>query len=164
MRGPAGNLAMIPSGDENVVGRASNDGVSIVPAVFSREGLPMSLAEEIQKLHVLCTAGAITEEEYAHAKDLLLSGTVPTHIRIEDDAGRDRPTSFLNQFARSNHDYWLGGVCGGLGERTPVPSWCWRLGFCAMALMYGVGVIPYVLLWIFAPVAPSQEHEPFAAH
>lgn len=120
----------------------------------------MSMAEEIQKLHVLCTSGAITEEEYTRAKDLLLSGTVPTFIGVGEESRRERPTNFLHQFARSSDDYWMGGVCGGLGERTPIPSWCWRLGFCLLALMYGIGVIPYVLLWIFAPAAPAALSPP----
>src|SRR5690349_3146457 len=98
----------------------------------------MSLAEEISKLYVLYTSGAMTEQEYVRAKDLLLSGAAPHLTRSDAEAAPERPTNFLHQFARSASDYWMGGVCGGLGERTPVPSWCWRLGFCLMTLMYGV--------------------------
>src|SRR5579885_2006711 len=34
--------------------------------------------------------------------------------------------TFLQNLKRSKTDCWLGGVCGGLGTHTPVPSWVWR--------------------------------------
>src|SRR5438046_392712 len=37
--------------------------------------------------------------------------------------------SFLQNLTRSKTDCWLGGVCGGLGAHTPVPSWVWRVLF-----------------------------------
>ena len=66
----------------------------------------------------------------------------------------DAPASeanLLRRLTRSSQDRWLGGICGGLGLYTPVPSWTWRLIFCVLLLSYGVGLVPYILLWIFVP-------------
>jgi phage shock protein PspC (stress-responsive transcriptional regulator) len=59
--------------------------------------------------------------------------------------------NFLHTFKRSRADRWLGGICGALGKRTPVPSWAWRLLFVLLFLLYGTGFLLYVLLWIFVP-------------
>jgi len=58
---------------------------------------------------------------------------------------------WLANFAKSDADRWIGGVCGGLGEHTPVPSWVWRLLFVLLFVCFGTGFLVYVLLWIFVP-------------
>ncbi len=65
--------------------------------------------------------------------------------------------NWLNRFRRSRRDKWIGGVCGGLGEITTFPSWTWRLVFALLFLCYGVGLIPYILLWIFVPKESEQK-------
>ena len=37
--------------------------------------------------------------------------------------------NWLQNFTKSEKDRWLGGICGGVGEFTPLPSWTWRLIF-----------------------------------
>ncbi|MCX6922141.1 MAG: PspC domain-containing protein [Verrucomicrobia bacterium] len=64
----------------------------------------------------------------------------------------------LRSLTKSKTDVWLGGVCGGLGEHTPLPSWVWRLVFLLLLCCYGTGVLLYVLLWICLP-EPRQETE-----
>lgn len=59
--------------------------------------------------------------------------------------------NWLQVFAKSGKDRWLGGICGGLGERTPLPSWAWRLLFLLLFTIYGMGLFIYMVLWIFAP-------------
>jgi phage shock protein C len=59
--------------------------------------------------------------------------------------------NWLQNLSRSRKDRWLGGICGGLGERTPVPSWTWRLMFALFFFICGTGLILYILLWIFVP-------------
>ncbi len=59
--------------------------------------------------------------------------------------------NFLQSFKRSRRDRWLGGICGALGDRTPAPSWAWRLLFVMLFMIYGTGFLLYVLLWIFVP-------------
>jgi phage shock protein C len=63
--------------------------------------------------------------------------------------------NWLNRLSRSNTDVWLGGVCGGLGEHTPIPSWCWRGLFLGFTLAFGVALIPYLVLWICMPRAKA---------
>jgi phage shock protein C len=102
----------------------------------------MSIADELAKLEGLRASGALNEEEFARAKALVLSGMPAAPPDVEN---------ILRKFTRSSRDKWLGGVCGGLAAQTPVPSWAWRLGFCLLLFAYGVGLIPYILLWIFVP-------------
>lgn len=59
--------------------------------------------------------------------------------------------NWLANFAKSDTDRWIGGVCGGLGEHTPVPSWAWRLMFTLLVIFFGTGLLIYILLWIFVP-------------
>ena len=35
---------------------------------------------------------------------------------------------------KSVRDVWLAGVCGGLGEHTPLPAWAWRAIFIVTGL------------------------------
>ena len=59
--------------------------------------------------------------------------------------------NWLKRFKLSNRDRWIGGVCGGLGEYTPVPSWSWRLLFVLFFIFFGTGFLVYILMWIFVP-------------
>ena len=45
--------------------------------------------------------------------------------------------------------HWLGGVCAGMGYWLRVPTWLLRLGWTVLLLVYGIGGIVYVLLWIY---------------
>jgi phage shock protein C len=76
--------------------------------------------------------------------------------------GSPEVISFLHRLAKSRKDCWLGGVCGGLGEHTPLPSWVWRLVFLLLLCWYGTGVLVYVLLWICLPEPPKDEATPCA--
>ena len=57
----------------------------------------------------------------------------------------------LRRLTKSKTDVWLGGVCGGLGEHTALPSWVWRLLFLLLLCWYGLGALLYVFLWICLP-------------
>ena len=71
--------------------------------------------------------------------------------------------AFLRQLRKSREDVWVGGVCGGLGQYTPVPSWVWRVLFLTLGICYGTGVLAYLLLWICLPEAPKADPNPPAA-
>ncbi len=75
---------------------------------------------------------------------------------------KDRPGNWLSNFAKSDTDRWIGGVCGGLGEHTPAPSWVWRLLFVLSVLCFGTGLLVYILLWIFVPRKKSTGQPEFA--
>jgi phage shock protein PspC (stress-responsive transcriptional regulator) len=73
------------------------------------------------------------------------------------------------QLRRSRTDKILGGVSGGLAEYSGIDALLWRVGFVALALAGGSGVIVYLLLWLLMPAGPpayaygaSAEHQPKA--
>lgn len=78
-----------------------------------------------------------------------------------ENAEQVTPThnNWLQQFKKSTKDKKIAGICGGLGETTSVPSWCWRIFFAGFALIYGLGVVLYILLWIFAPVIREKSQD-----
>ena len=101
----------------------------------------MSLSDELVKLQQLRDSGALTDEEFARAKERLLDGT-PSPV-----PGAER----LNSLRRSREDRWVAGVCGGLADATGVESWLWRLAFTLLLFAGGAGAVVYALFWIFVP-------------
>ena len=116
----------------------------------------MPLPDELEKLNALHERGALTDDEFALAKKRLLECAPDTGSRAS--ARPSEPQSTLNRLHRSITDRWIGGVCGGLGELSGIPSWSWRILFVLTAFLHGLGLLMYVLLWIFLPkqvVAPQ---------
>lgn len=103
----------------------------------------MALSDELSKLQELHRAGALTDEEYARAKARVLEG---------GSGGSVAPAlAAVNALRRSRGDRWIAGVCGGLAPATGAESWVWRLVFAALLLFGGIGLVIYVLMWIFVP-------------
>jgi phage shock protein C len=44
--------------------------------------------------------------------------------------------NWLQNLTKSDSDKWIGGVCGGLGESSPIPSWTWRLLFVMLLICF----------------------------
>jgi phage shock protein PspC (stress-responsive transcriptional regulator) len=59
------------------------------------------------------------------------------------------------QLRRSRTDKILGGVSGGLAEYSGIDALLWRVGFVALALAGGTGVVVYLLLWLLMPAGPT---------
>lgn len=57
----------------------------------------------------------------------------------------------IRNLKRVTEHGWFGGVCSGLAYWTRTPTWLWRLGSAVLFLCAGVGLVPYILLWIFMP-------------
>lgn len=57
----------------------------------------------------------------------------------------------LKDMHKSESDRLIAGVCGGLAQSTPLPSWLWRVIFILLVVSVGSGVLAYILLWIFMP-------------
>jgi phage shock protein C len=108
----------------------------------------MPLPDELERLNALHERGALTDEEFALAKKRLLEAA-PDAAK---PAPRNTGPSALSRLRRSLADRWLGGVCGGLGEQTGIPAWSWRILFVLAAFLHGLGLLMYILLWIFVPV------------
>jgi len=102
----------------------------------------MSIAEELEKLQALRDRGAISEAEFTRAKQQVLD---------EGSARSGVHSALLHRLTRSRSDRYVGGVCGGLGHSTDLPSWAWRTIFCLTLLYFGTGLFIYILLWIFLP-------------
>lgn len=108
----------------------------------------MSISDEIKRLHELHLSGALTDAEFAQAKEKLLSsigGSAPASGFPDDSLGQ------LGKFRRSKSDQWFGGICGGLGKFTGLESWVWRLIFVLFTFYFGFGLVAYLLAWIFVP-------------
>jgi len=103
----------------------------------------MSDSDELGKLGDLHQRGILSDEEFARAKARVLSGSATRSASPQ--------ASPLHQFRRSLGDRWLGGVCGGIGQATGVPSWVWRLVFTFGIVFAGCGLALYILLWILVP-------------
>jgi phage shock protein C len=108
----------------------------------------MSTADELEKLRALHASGALNDAEFAHAKAQLL-GTSGS------PAGQ-----MLRRLARSRTDHVLGGVCGGLGAHTGLPSWGWRILFVASVVCFGFGLLMYILMWMFLPIEATPAPAP----
>ncbi|MGD9841379.1 MAG: PspC domain-containing protein [Steroidobacteraceae bacterium] len=101
----------------------------------------MNLSEELERLQSLHERGVLTADEFARAKARWL-GNAATPVSAHG----------LNQLRRSKTDRVLGGVCGGLGQHTSLPSWIWRVLFCLSVIFFGFGFLAYFLLWLFMPL------------
>jgi phage shock protein C len=107
------------------------------------EEIEMTLSDDLHKLDELRARGALTDEEFARAKERLLnSGSTDSAPPF---------VSAVNTFRRSRTDRWIAGVCGGLGRLTGMESWVWRLFFAVLFLCAGTGLLVYLLLAIFVP-------------
>lgn len=112
----------------------------------------MNLADDLHTLQILRDEGVLTEDEFGQARKRLLErAAAPFKPKVETPAA---PVATLKEFRRSLTDRWIGGVCGGLAEISGVPSWTWRILFVLTTLLHGIGLIMYILLWIFVPVQP----------
>ncbi|MBW9204758.1 PspC domain-containing protein [Mumia sp. zg.B53] len=56
------------------------------------------------------------------------------------------------QLARTTHDKWIGGVCGGLARYLGVDPTVVRLGFVVLTLL-GLGsmILVYLVAWLLMP-------------
>jgi len=104
----------------------------------------MSLADELLKLEQLRERGSLTAEEFERAKARLL-GTGA------DPMVSPKLAQSLNSLRRSSTDKWIAGVCGGIASATGVDAWIWRLLLAVLFIAGGMGLVLYVLLWIFVP-------------
>jgi len=112
----------------------------------------MNIADEIKRLHELHQSGALTDAEFAQAKEKLLASLNANAAGAsQTGANGENPFAHLNQLRRSKSDQWIGGICGGLGKFTGMESWIWRLMFVLFVACFGFGVIAYLLAWIFIP-------------
>lgn len=61
----------------------------------------------------------------------------------------------MKKFYLSDTDRKISGVCGGIAEYLDVDSTFVRLLFVLFALLGGITVFIYIVLWIIAPRRPK---------
>lgn len=61
---------------------------------------------------------------------------------------------------RSRQDYWIAGVCGGLGRYFEVDGNLVRLAFVLLAAWNGLGVLLYLVTVLIVPEEALPEVEP----
>jgi phage shock protein PspC (stress-responsive transcriptional regulator) len=93
-----------------------------------------------------------------------INEVIGTLGKVEDfvyaGANEENPQEFENanrrdnrRFYRDPDNYYIGGVCSGLGEYFDIdPLWI-RLAFVLFAIFKGAGVLIYLILWIVVPKA-----------
>jgi phage shock protein C len=102
-----------------------------------------TISDEMAKLDELHERGKLTDDEFKQAKARLLNTGTSMPI--------DPLLSRVNALRRNQSNRWIAGVCGGLSTALPLDAWVWRLLFVLLTLFGGVGLIVYVLMWVFVP-------------
>ena len=103
----------------------------------------MSVTEELERLQALRERGAISDSEFAQAKAHTLGAGATPAAPPHD--------TFLHRLSLSSTDRVIGGVCGGLGAHTGLPSWAWRVIFCVSVFYFGIGLLFYLCLLYTSP-------------
>jgi len=63
----------------------------------------------------------------------------------------------VRRLYRSGNDKILGGVCGGIGEYFGLDPVLIRLAWIIFSLIYGSGVLAYIIAWIIIPRNPQHK-------
>ena len=71
-----------------------------------------------------------------------------------DQPGAIEPPASPPRLRRSGTDRLFSGVCGGLAEYSGIDAVLWRVGFVALTVLGGSGVLFYALMWVLMPSAP----------
>lgn len=63
-------------------------------------------------------------------------------------------TLHIKKLYRSNQDYKLAGVCGGISEYFGIDAVLIRLGWIPFTFLAGSGIIAYLIAWAVIPKRP----------
>jgi phage shock protein C len=83
-----------------------------------------------------------------------MTNAVPPTPPLDQPTWQQPPTR--PQLRRSSTDSMIGGVAGGLAEYSGIDAVLWRVGFVALTLAGGAGVVLYLLLWVLVPSGPLR--------
>jgi phage shock protein PspC (stress-responsive transcriptional regulator) len=61
------------------------------------------------------------------------------------------PAAEARRLSRARDGRWLGGVCAGLGRYFGLSPMIYRIGFVALSLVGGTGILLYVAAWLVMP-------------
>lgn len=72
-------------------------------------------------------------------------------IMVPEKPGAQGGPRLARRVHLSSTDRKVAGVCGGLGEWLEIDPVLFRVAFIALALMGGLGVLVYIVLWLLIP-------------
>jgi len=75
-------------------------------------------------------------------------------IKYKDD---QMPRETIKRLYRSGNERILGGVCGGIGEHLNIDPVIIRLLWIVFCLLFGAGIIVYIIAWIIVPRNPKHK-------
>ena len=67
------------------------------------------------------------------------------------------PKENIKRLYRSGNERILGGVCGGIGEYLNVDPVIIRLLWIVFCLLFGAGIIVYIIAWVIVPRNPKHK-------
>ena len=70
---------------------------------------------------------------------------------IPHPAAEHSPVAEPRRLSRARDGRWLGGVCAGLGRYFGLNPMIYRIGFVALSLAGGTGILLYVAAWLVMP-------------
>ena len=82
----------------------------------------------------------------------------PIRQTTPDSVGEQQPPSptVKKRFYRSRYDRMLGGVCGGIARYYDLDALLVRIITLVLGVFTGLAILPYIILWIVAPMEPRQ--------
>lgn len=82
----------------------------------------------------------------------------PIRQTTPDSVGEQQPPSptVKKRFYRSRYDRMLGGVCGGIARYYDLDLLLVRIITLVLGVFTGLAILPYIILWIVAPMEPRQ--------
>ena len=82
----------------------------------------------------------------------------PIRQTTPDSVGEQQPPSptVKKRFYRSRYDRMLGGVCGGIARYYDLDPLLVRIITLVLGVFTGLAILPYIILWIVAPMEPRQ--------
>lgn len=83
----------------------------------------------------------------------------PQQFKTDSDDTEEEPTRKQRRRARKLYrnpdDKQIGGVCGGLASYFNIDPLVFRLAFVLGVIGFGVGIVPYLILWAIIPEAQT---------
>lgn len=77
----------------------------------------------------------------------------------EKKTSKEPTERVVKRLYRSGNDKILGGVCGGIADYLQVDPVIIRLLWVAFTLVYGAGILAYIIAWIIIPRHPKHEFD-----
>ncbi|MBC8051560.1 MAG: PspC domain-containing protein [Sphingobacteriaceae bacterium] len=128
----------------------SNDSDEIVTDIENRlaEMFNEKLAEQNKQVIILADVEEVTAQ-MGKASDF--------DLNEEDDTFDARKIKSPRTLYKDSDDRMIGGVCAGLGHYFDIEVKWVRLITLLLTLFSGIGLIPYLVLWIVLPTARSRQ-------